>query len=98
MPARADALALVDRYAFNVAIGLVGLANIFDPAVIAIAGGLVNDDDLYLAPITTHFLGHIEGHDYRPTPSVVPAQLGERAGVIGAAAVGLDAPAATGTR
>jgi glucokinase len=85
-----DALALVDAYAFNVAIGLVGLANIFDPAVIAIAGGLVNDDDLYLAPITKHFLGHIEGHDYRPTPDVVPAALGERAGVIGAAAVALD--------
>ncbi len=90
----ADALALVDAYAFNVAIGLVGLANIFDPAIIAIAGGLVNDDDLYLAPITKHFLGHIEGHDYRPTPSVVAAQLGERAGVIGAAAVALDASAA----
>jgi glucokinase len=93
----ADALALVDAYAFNVAIGLVGLANIFDPAIIAIAGGLVNDGDLYLAPITAHFLGHIEGHDYRPTPSVVPAQLGERAGVIGAAAVALDASARAGT-
>jgi glucokinase len=88
----ADALALVDEYAYNVAIGLVGLANIFDPAVIAIAGGLVNDDDLYLAPITKHFLGHIEGHDYRPAPDVVPAALRERAGVIGAAAVALDAP------
>jgi glucokinase len=92
-----DALALVERYAFNVAIGLVGLANIFDPAVIAIAGGLVNDGDLYLAPIARHFFGHIEGHDYRPVPDVVPAQLGERAGVIGAAAVALDAlPAPSG--
>jgi glucokinase len=85
-----DALALVDAYALNVALGLVGLANIFDPAIIAIAGGLVNDGDLFLAPITAHFLGHIEGHDYRPTPEIVPAQLGERAGVIGAAALALD--------
>jgi glucokinase len=88
-----DALALVDAYALNVALGLVGLANIFDPAVIAIAGGLVNDGDLFLAPITAHFLGHIEGHDYRPTPEIVPAQLGERAGVIGAAALALDTAA-----
>jgi glucokinase len=87
----ADALALVDAYAYNVAIGLVGLANIFDPALIAIAGGLVNDGDLYLAPIAAHFLGHIEGPDYRPVPQIVPAQLGERAGVIGAAATALDA-------
>jgi glucokinase len=87
-----DACKLVDAYALNVAIGLVGLANIFDPQVIAIAGGLVNDGDLFLVPITHHFLGHIEGADYRPTPQIVPAQLGERAGVIGAALVALDAP------
>ena len=90
-PAPTDALALVDAYALNVAIGLVGLANIFDPELIAIAGGLVNDGDLYLAPIVEHFLGHIEGHDYRAVPQIVPAQLGERAGVIGAAATALDA-------
>ena len=85
-----DALALVDRYCFNVAIGLVGLANIFDPGVIAIAGGLVNDDELFLEPVRSHFLGHIEGAQYRPTPEIVPSALGERAGVIGAALLALD--------
>jgi glucokinase len=85
-----EALALVDRYAFNVAIGLVGLANIFDPALIAISGGLVNDGAIFLDPMRRHFLGHIEGADYRPTPDIVPAALGERAGVIGAAILALD--------
>lgn len=85
-----DALELVDRYAFLVAIGLVGLANIFDPAVIAIAGGLVNDGDLYLAPIRRHFLGHIEGSQHRVTPEIVPSALGEHAGVIGAAILAID--------
>ncbi len=85
-----DALALIDAYAFNVAIGLVGLANIFDPGVIAIAGGLANDGELFLAPIRRHFLGHIEGAPHRPTPEIVPARLGERAGVIGAAILALD--------
>ena len=75
-----DALALVDQYSFNVAIGLVGLANIFDPALIAIAGGLVNDGELFLGPMRGHFLGHIEGATYRPTPEIVPAATGERAG------------------
>ena len=46
-----DALALVDQYSFNVAIGLVGLANIFDPALIAISGGLVRDGELFLGPM-----------------------------------------------
>jgi glucokinase len=85
-----DALELVDRYAFLVAIGLVGLANIFDPAVIAIAGGLVNDGDLYLAPIRRHFLGHIEGSQHRVTPEIVPSELGEHAGVVGAAILAID--------
>ncbi len=86
----AEALALIDAYSFNVAIGLVGLANIFDPGVIAIAGGLVNDGELFLGPIRRHFLGHVEGATYRPTPEIVPATLGERAGVIGAAILALD--------
>ncbi|MGZ4676280.1 MAG: ROK family protein [Acidimicrobiia bacterium] len=86
----ADALAIVDRYSYNVAIGLVGLANVFDPGVIAIAGGLVNDGDLYLGPIREHFRGHIEGSEYRPVPDIVPATLGERAGVIGAGALAID--------
>jgi glucokinase len=90
-----DALALVDRYSFNVAIGLVGLANIFDPALIAIAGGLVNDGELFLGPMRDHFLGHIEGAPYRPTPEIVPAGMGEHAGVVGAALLALD-QAATG--
>lgn len=89
----ADALALVDRYAFYVAIGLVGLANIFDPALIAIAGGLVTDGELFLGPIRAHFLGHIEGADYRPVPQIVAAELGEHAGVIGAAVMAIDAHA-----
>lgn len=86
----ADALALIDDYGHNVALGLVGLANIFDPGVIAIAGGIVNDGDLYLEPIRRHFAGHLEGASYRPLPEIVPATLGERAGVIGAAILALD--------
>jgi glucokinase len=87
----ADALGLVDDYARDVAIGLVGLANVFDPGVIAISGGLVNDDELYLEPIRRHFAGHVEGAEARPLPAIVPSPLGERAGVVGAAVLALDA-------
>ena len=50
----------------------------------------MNDGDLFLDPIRRHFLGHIEGSEYRETPEIVPSQLGERAGVIGAAILALD--------
>src|SRR5262249_13965337 len=73
-----DAVALADEYRSKVAIGLVGLTNIFDPALIAISGGLVNDGELFLDPIGRHFLGHTGGWEYRVRPAVVPAALGER--------------------
>ncbi len=80
-----DALALITRYAELVAVGLVGLANILDPQIIVVSGGLVAEGDLLLAPIRTFFDGHVEGAAYRPTPAIVAADLGDRAGTIGAA-------------
>jgi glucokinase len=82
-----DALELVDRYAALVALGFVGLANILDPALIVVSGGLVEAGDLLLGPVRRYFDGHVEGARYRPTPPVVAAALGGRAGTIGAAAM-----------
>ncbi len=80
-----DALALIDRYAGFVALGFVGLANILDPEIIVVSGGLVEEGDLLLGPVRAYFDGHVEGFGYRPTPSIVAAGLGDRAGTIGAA-------------
>lgn len=81
----ADARALLVQYAENVALGLAGLANILDPECIVIAGGLVELGPLLFGPLREAFGRHIEGVDYRPPVAIVPAQLGERAGAIGAA-------------
>jgi len=81
----ADARSLLVQYAENVALGLAGLANILDPECIVIAGGLVELGPLLFGPLQEAFGRHIEGADYRPTVAIVPAQLGERAGAIGAA-------------
>lgn len=82
-----DALALIDCYAAAVAVGLVGLANILDPEIIVVSGGLVEEGDLLLGPVRAAFDGHLEGAQYRPTPKIVAAGLGGRAGTIGAAAM-----------
>ena len=82
-----DALALIDRYAAAVALGFVGLANILDPEVIVVSGGLADEGDLLIGPVRTFFEGHVEGAQYRPTPAIVAAELGGRAGTIGAAAM-----------
>lgn len=81
------ALAIIDEFADNVALGLAGLANIFDPELIVIAGGLVELGELLFAPLRLAFAQHLEGLAHRPQIRLVPAQLGERAGAIGAAAL-----------
>jgi glucokinase len=80
-----DALAILDRFADYVAIGFANLSNIFDPEVIVVSGGLVNLGDLLLDRIRARFPRHLEGRAFRPAVPIVPAQLGDRAGVIGAA-------------
>jgi len=79
-----DALSLLASYADNVALGLAGLANILDPERIVIAGGLVELGPLLFGPLDDAFRRHIEGASYRPTIEIVPAELGERAGAVGA--------------
>ena len=88
-----EAIDLLDRYADNVALGLAGLSNILDPAIIVISGGLVVLGELLLAPVRAAFLVHIEAPEHRPPVPIVPATLGERAGAIGAAAIAADLPA-----
>jgi glucokinase len=80
-----DALALVTEYAGRVAIGLVGLVNIFDPELVVVSGGLVELGDVLLEPLRRAFAGHLEGARHRPPVPIVASSLGERAGVVGAA-------------
>ncbi|MGO9876924.1 MAG: ROK family protein [Acidimicrobiia bacterium] len=81
----ADARALLARYADNVSIGLAALANVLDPELIVIAGGMVELGPLLFDPLVASFMRHVEGAAYRPKIPIVPAQLGERAGAVGAA-------------
>jgi glucokinase len=80
-----DALAVVAEYARRVGIGLVGLVNIFDPEKVVVSGGLVELGDVLLDPLRAAFDGRIEGAIHRPAVPIVPAELGGRAGVVGAA-------------
>ncbi|MEX0664569.1 MAG: ROK family protein [Acidimicrobiia bacterium] len=82
-----DGVALLADYARRVALGFVGLANILDPEIIVVSGGLVELGDLLLAPLRTAFDHHLEGAEFRPSVPVVPAELGAQAGVVGAAAL-----------
>lgn len=85
----ADGLRIMAEFGWWVALGLAGLANTFDPEAFVLGGGLVEAGDLLLEPVRDAFAELIEAADHRPRIPILPAQLGERAGAIGA---GLLAP------
>ena len=82
-----EALDVIAEYTGLVAVGLAGLANILDPDRVVVSGGLVELGATLFAPLRAAFARHIEGSEYRPAIEIVPAQLGEHAGMIGAAAL-----------
>jgi glucokinase len=79
------ALDVIDMFGRWVAIGLVSLANVLDPAMFVLGGGLAASADLYIGPIARWFQELLYAPELRPHPSLVFADLGERAGAVGAA-------------
>jgi glucokinase len=65
--------------------GIASLAAVFDPAVVAIGGGVADADELLLDPIRAAFSANLSGRGHRPMLEIRKAALGNRAGLIGAA-------------
>ncbi len=79
------AIGVFDLIGSRLGVALASFANIFEPEVIVIGGGVIAAGELLLAPARRE----LEARALRPmnrTP-VVPAELGEDAGMIGAAAM-----------
>lgn len=76
---------LIEELGRNVGVGLANLANILDPERFVVGGGLIRLGEALLAPARAELLEKIEGAGYRPEVEVVAAELGDDAGVIGAA-------------
>lgn len=75
-------------FAWWLALGLANLANIFDPEAFVIGGGLIGAGDVLLEPARAAFAELVEVPRNRPGVEILPAQLAERAGAMGAALVG----------
>lgn len=85
-----DGIEILAAFAHDVALGLAGLANILDPEVIVVSGGLVELGDTLLVPIRAAFEGRLEGAVHRPEVPIIAGALGDAAGVVGAAALARD--------
>jgi len=65
--------------------GIAALAAVLDPATVAVGGGVAEAGDMLLAPATEAFRASLTGSGHRPVLDVRVAQLGNKAGLIGAA-------------
>ena len=65
--------------------GLADLAAILDPACFVIGGGVSESGDLLLSPARAAFEASLTGKYYRPFAEIRLAELGENAGLVGAA-------------
>ncbi|PRQ11134.1 glucokinase [Corynebacterium sp. 13CS0277] len=79
------AVRAVDDFAHWMGRGFALVADILDPGMIVLGGGVVGDADLFL-PTATRVMGEtMVGAAYRPKPEIAVAQLGSRAGLVGVA-------------
>ncbi|ADI10956.1 MULTISPECIES: ROK family glucokinase [Streptomyces] len=65
--------------------GLADLASLFDPSAFIVGGGVSDEGDLVLEPIRKSFRRWLVGNQWRPHAQVLAAQLGGKAGLVGAA-------------
>lgn len=78
------ALDVVDRFAWWVAAGLASIADLLDPGLLVIGGGLSADADLWIERVRSSFTQQTLGGSHRST-GIVVAGAGPAAGALGAA-------------
>ncbi|MCZ7413842.1 MULTISPECIES: ROK family glucokinase [unclassified Streptomyces] len=65
--------------------GLADLATLFDPGAFIVGGGVSDEGELVLGPIRKSYRRWLVGARWRPQAEVLAAQLGGKAGLVGAA-------------
>jgi len=79
--------------------GMVEVATLLDPGAFIIGGGVVEAGDLLLGPAKREYAAQLVARSQRPMTEIVPAQLGNLAGMVGAADLARDhGPAPTAAR
>ncbi len=83
-----EALAVLDRFSWWLALGLANIAALIDPDVVVLGGGVIDAHHLFLPPTRRHFGELLMSADRRPPIAVEAAVLGPGAGAIGAGLLG----------
>ena len=77
--------AVVDRYLYYVASGIASIINIFQPDLLCIGGGISREGETIAAPIRKVVAEEILAKNTEPKTEIRTAELGNDAGIIGAA-------------
>ncbi len=80
---------VVDMYISYLACGVTNMINVFQPNVLLIGGGVCNEKDYLLKPLTEIVEKDQYTRDQKVKAKIKIAELGNDAGIIGAAAIGV---------
>lgn len=80
-------LEVLDEVAGWLGRGLANISALLDPGAYIIGGGLAAAGELLLAPARIAYAGALTGRGHRPLADIRLAQLGNEAGIVGAAAL-----------
>jgi glucokinase len=84
------AIAVLSEIGLRLGQGIAGLANILDPQIVVVGGGAIRAGELILEPARAAFVDAIEAPEHRPFVPIVPAELGDDAGAVGAATLAME--------
>lgn len=81
----ATAVKVLDTFTDYLGFGLLDIVNIFQPELICVGGGISKAGELLIAPVRQRMARESYTRMSRRQPKIVPASLGNEAGIIGAA-------------
>ena len=77
--------AVVDKYIYYIAVGLINMINIFQPEVLCVGGGICKEGETLMAPLRKYIDAEQFGKYSEKKTKLCVAALGNDAGIIGAA-------------
>jgi len=80
---------VVDTYIQHLADGITNVINIFQPEILCVGGGICNEGDYLLKPLLKYAGCDEKGYSLDKKTQIKIAELGNDAGIIGAAVLGL---------
>lgn len=81
---------IVDEYIKYLSVGIVDMVNIFQPDILCIGGGISNERETLLAPVREFVAREQYAMNSAKKTVICRAELGNDAGIIGAALLGKE--------